>query len=92
MKFVSVLQVVLSHGSYLYFDHPYEPDPGERGLYWATRGLSTHDAWTFTPGLIDADIELSCPKYVFDESNCYQLKKPENIVGACTNQGLPISV
>ena len=38
---ISVFQVVLSHATHLYFDHPHEPDPRERGYYWATRFAST---------------------------------------------------
>ena len=42
-------QVVLSPGSHLYFDHPYEPNPEERGYYWATRYSDTAKVFGFMP-------------------------------------------
>ena len=78
---IFIFQVVLSFGSYLYFDHPYEPDPEERGLYWATRKISNYDVWSFHQNMIHEDDHLDCPKSVSDKSDCLQLKKPENIVG-----------
>ena len=74
-------QVVLAYGSYLYFDHPYEADPEERGLYWATRKISTYDVWGFHQNMIDKDRDLPCPDSVPVRSDCYELKKPENVVG-----------
>ncbi|CAG5129713.1 unnamed protein product [Candidula unifasciata] len=39
-------KVILSHATHLYFDHPDEPDPEERGNYWATRFTALADrAW-----------------------------------------------
>ena len=32
---------MLGHATHLYFDHPQEPDPEDRGLYWATRFSDT---------------------------------------------------
>lgn len=37
----------MSHATHYYFDHPHEPDPEERGLYWATRFSSTKKAFSF---------------------------------------------
>ncbi|ELU16939.1 hypothetical protein CAPTEDRAFT_219964 [Capitella teleta] len=42
-------QVVLSHATHLYFDHPYEPDPNERGYYWATRIIPTQKTHSYAP-------------------------------------------
>ena len=36
-KLCVILQVILSHATHLYYDHPQEPSPEERGYYWATR-------------------------------------------------------
>ncbi|XP_045174916.2 beta-hexosaminidase-like [Mercenaria mercenaria] len=74
-------KVILAYGSYLYFDHPYEPDPEERGLYWATRKISTRDAWEFTPSIMFNDKHLDCPKVIKDKTECFDLMKPENIMG-----------
>ena len=75
------LQVILAYGSYLYFDHPYEADPDERGLYWATRKISTYDAWRFHENLIYKDDHLPCPDSVPVKSECHQLNKKDNIIG-----------
>jgi len=73
---------VLAYGAYLYFDHPYEPDPEERGLYWASRKLSTKDAWSLSPArLVAADDDLECPDEIGDTNLCFQLQKPRNIIG-----------
>ena len=33
--------MIISHSTHFYFDHPQEPDPEERGYYWATRFTDT---------------------------------------------------
>ena len=76
-----IFQVILAYGSYLYFDHPYEADPDERGLYWATRKISTYDAWRFHENLMYKDDHLPCPDSVPVKSECHQLKKKDNIIG-----------
>ena len=45
-------QVVLSHATHMYFDHPYEPDPEERGYYWATRIVPARKTHSFAPDAI----------------------------------------
>ncbi|WP_159084792.1 family 20 glycosylhydrolase [Dongshaea marina] len=42
-------KVVLSLPSQLYFDHPYAPDPRERGFYWASRYTDSREVFAFTP-------------------------------------------
>lgn len=74
-------KVILAYGSYLYFDHPYEPDPEERGLYWATRKISTLDAWEFSPAIMFNDNHLECPGAIVNSEECFKLLKPENIMG-----------
>jgi hexosaminidase len=52
------LQVVMSHATHLYFDHPYEPDPEERGLYWAPRFIDTLKTFGFMPDHLYQNIDL----------------------------------
>ena len=42
-----VFQVVLAHATHLYFDHPQEPDPEDRGYYWATRFIDTQKTFGY---------------------------------------------
>ncbi|KAL4222217.1 hypothetical protein ACF0H5_018255 [Mactra antiquata] len=80
-------KVIISMATHLYFDHPYEPDPEERGLHWATRFIDTYKTF----GLIPLDIfanadfdrngepvpmEMICPG-----GRCPRIKKLDNIVG-----------
>ncbi len=44
---INIPQVVLSAATHLYFDHPSEPDPDERGFYWATRYTDMHKTFSF---------------------------------------------
>jgi hexosaminidase len=39
-------QVVLSHGTHLYFDHPNEANPEERGYYWAARYTDARNVYS----------------------------------------------
>lgn len=82
-------KVVMSQATHLYFDHPYEPDPEERGYYWAPRFTDTRKTFGFMPENLynNADVARSgqplteeqvCGK---DAKNCVKLEKPENIVG-----------
>jgi len=48
----------MSQATNLYFDHPYEPDPEERGLYWATRFTDTHKTFGFMPDNIYANADF----------------------------------
>ncbi|XP_021376103.1 uncharacterized protein LOC110464940 [Mizuhopecten yessoensis] len=54
-------KVVMSQATHLYFDHPYEPDPEEIGLYWATRYIDTRKTFNFMPDNIfaNADVKLT---------------------------------
>ncbi|KAH9512778.1 hypothetical protein Btru_038173 [Bulinus truncatus] len=82
-------KVILSHASHFYFDHPYEPDPEERGFYWATRFTDTRKTFSYNAvryydnvftrrsGQPIADEELCGTGGV----NCPPLKSPDNIVG-----------
>ncbi len=44
-----IFQVILSPATHLYFDHPYEPDPEDRGLYWAVRHVDTQRVFSLMP-------------------------------------------
>ncbi|XP_055867811.1 uncharacterized protein LOC106064614 [Biomphalaria glabrata] len=82
-------KVVMAHASHLYFDHPYEPDPEERGYYWATRFTDTKKTFLYNAvryydnlqtrrsGQPIADDEL-CGS---DGLSCPPLNNPNNIVG-----------
>lgn len=41
--------VILSSGTHLYFDHPYEPNPNELGYHWATRATDLRKVFAFSP-------------------------------------------
>ena len=80
-------QVILSLATHLYFDHPYEPDPAERGYYWATRYTDTRKSFGFIPGNVyaNADVKRNGSPLSHEDicggDTCYQLTKPENIIG-----------
>ena len=80
------LQVIMTQASHLYFDHPYEPDPEERGLYWATRYTDTRKAFGFMPEHLYDSIETNgdgraIADYCAEAGDCVPLQKPDNIVG-----------
>ena len=49
----------MSHATHLYFDHPYEPDPDERGLYWAPRFIDSYKTFGFMPDNLYENIDYS---------------------------------
>ena len=78
----------MSQGTHLYFDHPYEPDPEERGLYWACRFLDTRKAFMFMPDNIygNADVKLTGEAVPEDYIEKHredhdELIKAENVIG-----------
>lgn len=81
-------KVVMSQGTHLYFDHPYEPDPEERGLYWACRFCDSRKTFTFMPDNLYAniDVKLTGEKLSKDYIKRHKedhddLKNPENVIG-----------
>ncbi|XP_033725870.1 uncharacterized protein LOC117315681 [Pecten maximus] len=80
-------KVVLAHATHLYFDHPYEPDPEERGYYWATRYTDTRKTFGYIPDNIysNAKVRVSgapvTPEDMCAGPQCVDLEKPENIEG-----------
>ena len=79
----------MSQATHLYFDHPQEPDPEERGLYWATRFTDAYKTFGFLPdSLYDNIVEERSGKPLTkadvcgaDMAKCDRLKRPENIIG-----------
>lgn len=81
-------KVVMSQATHLYFDHPYEPDPEERGLYWAARFIDTEKVFKFIPDDLysNADCKLTGEPLSMKDIKTYEkgivkLKSPENIIG-----------
>ncbi len=52
-------QVILSPGTHLYFDHPHEAHPQERGYYWATRFTGTDKVFGFMPDNLYANADTT---------------------------------
>lgn len=50
-------QVVLSHGTHLYLDHPHEAHPAERGYYWATRFIDARRIFGYMPDHLYANAD-----------------------------------
>jgi hexosaminidase len=80
-------QVILSHGTHLYFDHPYEAHPMERGYYWAARFTDTQKVFSYMPDDVyaNADFTRELEPIVNLEAlvgrELPALEKPENILG-----------
>ncbi|XP_067653394.1 beta-hexosaminidase-like [Haliotis asinina] len=82
-------KVIMSQATHLYFDHPYEADPEDRGLVWATRFTDTRKVFGFSPLNLYANIDwdrsgapLSTADVCGDDgSGCVQLTRPENVIG-----------
>ncbi|VDI52489.1 hexosaminidase [Mytilus galloprovincialis] len=82
-------KVIMSHATHLYFDHPYEPDPEERGLYWAPRFTDSYKSFRFLPDNLYENIDVTRMGVPLSKSEvcgandkkCPALQKPENIAG-----------
>lgn len=80
-------QVILSPGSHLYFDHPYEANPEERGYYWATRYSDTAKIFGFMPDNYYANADKTREGVPITNLEALvgrelpKLRKPENIAG-----------
>lgn len=75
------IQVILSHATHLYLDHPYEPDFDERGLFWATSYIDTRKVFNYlVPTSRQSLLRRSvCDQYWMDD--CALPKKLDNFVG-----------
>lgn len=79
----------MSPASHLYFDHAHEPDPEERGLYWATRYTNTRKAFGFMPEDLYDSFEIDdkgepSGDYCSIFGGCVKPQKLENIIGECS--------
>ena len=90
----------MSPVTHLSFDHPYEPDPTERGLYWAARFVDTYKTFHLRPDNIYLNIDVKRSGETINhtqvcgtaDENCPPLQRPENVKGTytCTSL-LPMS-
>lgn len=86
---ILTLQVIMSHATHLYFDHPAEPDPEELGLNWATRFTDTKKVFSFMPDNLYENIDtlLSGQKTSISEvcgknlEKCDELRQRQNVIG-----------
>lgn len=80
-------QVILSSGTHLYFDHPYEANPAERGYYWATRYTDIGKVFGFMPDNYYANADRTREGVPIENLEALvgrplpKLEKPENILG-----------
>ncbi|MDO6706727.1 family 20 glycosylhydrolase [Photobacterium sp. 1_MG-2023] len=80
-------KVVYNHASHLYFDHPYEPDPNERGYYWAPRFTDTRKTFGYMPDDVFANADFTragapiTKEEVVASAGVKKLLKPENVLG-----------
>ncbi len=80
-------QVVLSHATHLYFDHPHEAHPEERGYYWAARYTDTKKVFHYMPDNMYANADKTQAGQPITNLEAMvgrelpKLKKPENILG-----------
>lgn len=80
-------QVILSPGTHLYFDHPYEASAEERGYYWAARYTDTAKVFGFMPDNYYANAEKTREGVTITNLEALvgrelpKLNRPENVVG-----------
>jgi len=79
--------VVFNQASHMYFDHPYEPDPNERGYYWAPRFTDTRKTFGFMPDDLYANADFTragapiTKEEVIAAASVKSLERPENVLG-----------
>lgn len=80
-------EVIMSHATHLYFDHPHEAHPEERGYYWATRYTDTGKVFGYMPDDMYANATTTRDGAPIDNLEALlgrplvPLNKPENILG-----------
>ncbi|XP_046370643.2 uncharacterized protein LOC124145039 [Haliotis rufescens] len=82
-------ELVVASSKHLNLDTPYEPDPQERGEYWASRYTDTKKVFEFMPGDIYSNIHTNSQgitvtrERVCGNSNaiCPRLTRPQNVIG-----------
>lgn len=78
---------ILSPATHLYFDHPYETHPDERGYYWATRYTDSSKVFGFMPDNLYANADKTRMGAPIDNLEALvgralpKLEKPENLRG-----------
>ncbi len=78
---------ILSPATHLYFDHPYEAHPEERGYYWATRYTDTAKVFGFMPDNFYANADRTRMGAPIENLEAMvgralpALEKPENLRG-----------
>lgn len=79
--------VVYNQASHMYFDHPYEPDPNERGYYWAPRFTDTRKTFGFMPDDLYANADFTragapiTKEQVIAAASVKSLERPEKVIG-----------
>ena len=79
--------VIMSPATHLYLDHAQEPDPEDRGLYWATRFSDMHKVFSFNAHNIYKNIQTSRfgeslnSSFICSKFSCPELTIPDRIKG-----------
>jgi hexosaminidase len=78
-------EVVITSADYLYLDHAQEPDPKERGQYWATQFTDLRKLFGFISGNPAANAALTgeCNDFACDYflANATAITQSENVIG-----------
>ncbi|GAL02072.1 beta-hexosaminidase [Photobacterium aphoticum] len=80
-------KVIYNHATHFYFDHPYEPDPNERGYYWAPRYTDTRKTFGYMPDDVFANADFTragapiSKEDVVASAGVKKLERPENVAG-----------
>lgn len=78
---------IISAATHLYFDHPHEANPEERGYYWAARYTDASKVFGFMPDNLYANADKTRNGTVIDDLEALvgrampALEKPENLRG-----------
>ncbi|MGL4829465.1 MAG: family 20 glycosylhydrolase [Vibrio sp.] len=79
--------VIYNQATHFYFDHPHEPDPQERGYYWAPRFTDTRKTFSFMPNDLYANADFTragapiTKAQVLEAATVKTLENPENVRG-----------
>ncbi|XP_067653769.1 beta-hexosaminidase-like [Haliotis asinina] len=82
-------KVVLGHSTHLYLDHPQEPDPRERGLFWATRYTDARKMFWYMPDDVYSNVDVTYTGEPLTRQGycargpdmCLPLQRPRNVIG-----------
>ncbi len=83
-------KVILSHATHLYFDHPHEAHPAERGYYWAARYTDSRKVFGYMPDHLYANADRTRDGEVIADLAALEklvgrplpeLNEPQNILG-----------